>query len=64
MIGVFRTIHPETGQGIVVRFTRINKNVRIYSITDSAGKDIWGTLTSEQIQKVKTIIPAPPNYFS
>lgn len=50
MIGIFKTTDPNTGQGVVIRFTRIDNRVRITSICDAAGMDIWGRFSSAELQ--------------
>ena len=56
MIGIFKTTNPNTGQGIVIRFTRIDNRVRINSICDASGMDIWGRFSSAEIQVFKADI--------
>lgn len=58
MIGVFQTTHPTEGYGLVVRYTKVDRSIRITGITMAGGKDAWGSLTSEQIQIIKSKIPA------
>lgn len=53
MIGRLRTTHPTEGYGIIAGFKVADNNIRITSISDSAGKDIFGSFTSEQIQELK-----------
>jgi len=50
MIGVFQTTDRNTGQRIVIRYTRVDSRVRITSICDVAGNDIFGRFTSEELQ--------------
>lgn len=56
MIGIFKTTDQNTGQGIVIRFTRIDSRVRITSICDAAGMHIWGRFSSAEIQAFRADI--------
>lgn len=56
MIGVFQTTDQNTGQRIVIRYTRVDMRVRITSICDAAGNDIWGRFSSVEIQAFKADI--------
>ena len=56
MIGIFQTTDRNTGQRIVIRYTRVNMRVRITSICDAAGNDIFGRFTSEELQFFKADI--------
>jgi len=56
MIGVFQTTDQNTGQRIVIRYTRVDMRVRITSISDAAGMDIWGRFSSVEIQAFKADI--------
>lgn len=56
MIGVFRTTDPNTGQGVIIRYTRIDQRVRITGISDAAGMDISGRFSSKEIQALKADI--------
>ena len=56
MIGVFQTTDPNTGQGVIIRFTRVDSRVRITGIRDAAGMDIWGRFSSTQLQAFKADI--------
>ncbi len=58
MIGRLRTVHPTEGYCVIVSYTKVDKMVRITSITTFAGKDIWGQMTSEFIQRFKAEIIA------
>lgn len=53
MIGVLSTTHPTEGYGIIVRYTRVDWRMKITSITDSASKDVWGQMSSSDIQEIK-----------
>ena len=50
LIGTFHTTDQNTGQRITIRFTRRNSHVRITSICDAAGNDIWGRFSSAELQ--------------
>jgi hypothetical protein len=56
MIGVFHTAHPTQGYSISVRFRRVDRNITILGI-HSNGKDVWGSLSSAEIQEIKSRIP-------
>lgn len=56
MIGLFSTIDPESGQRIEIRYTRVNSRIRITSICDASGNDIWGQFSSEKLQSFKSDI--------
>lgn len=53
MIGKLRTTHPTEGYGVIVGYFKSGKNIRITSISDSSGKDIWGLMPSGIIQEFK-----------
>ena len=57
MIGVFETTHPTEGYGISVRYRRVDGRITILGI-HTHGKDIWGQLSSSEIQILKSRIPA------
>ncbi len=57
MIGRLSTTHPTEGYGIVVGYTKVDKQVTITSITTFSGKDVWGNMTSSDIQELKKQIP-------
>jgi hypothetical protein len=57
MIGVLNTTHPTEGYGISVRYRRVDKRIAILGI-HTHGKDIWGQLSSSEIQILKSQIPA------
>lgn len=57
MIGTHRTVHPTEGYGIVIRFRRVDRNITFLSICDFSGIDIWGSLSSDQIQILRSEIP-------
>ena len=57
MIGVLETTHPTEGYGISVRYRRVDGRVTILGI-HTHGKDIWGQLSSSEIQILKSRIPA------
>jgi len=56
MIGILRTTHPTEGYSITVRYRRIDKKVTILGI-HTHGKNIWGELSSSEIQILKAQIP-------
>lgn len=56
MIGIFKTTDPNTGQGIVIRYTRVNNNVRITDICDTSGANVLKRFGFEEIQKFKSDI--------
>ena len=57
MIGVFETTHPTDGYSISIRYRRVDGRITILGIhTD--GKDIWGSLSSSEIQILKDRIQA------
>jgi hypothetical protein len=56
MIGIFKTTDKKTGLRIIIRYTRVNSRVRITSICDAAGNDIFGRFTSEELQFFKADI--------
>lgn len=49
LIGTFHTTDQNTGQRITIRFTRRNSHVRITSICDAAGNDVFGTFSSSEL---------------
>lgn len=51
MIGRLRTTHPTEGYGVIVGYTKVDKRVKITSITDFAGKDIWRIMTPDIVQR-------------
>lgn len=56
MIGVFETTHPTEGYGIAIRYLRSGHKITVLGI-HTHGKDIWGQLSSSEIQILKTLIP-------
>lgn len=56
MIGVFKTVDPKTGQGVVIRFTRVDSHVTINSISDFAGMDIWVRFSSVELDAFRADI--------
>ena len=57
MIGIFETTHPTEGYAISVRYRRVDGRVTILGI-HTHGTDIWGKLSSSEIQILKSGIPA------
>jgi hypothetical protein len=56
MIGVLETTHPTQGYSITIRFSRVDGVVKILGM-HSHGRDIWGDLSSSEIQILKSRIP-------
>ena len=56
MIGRMRTTHPTEGYTVIVGYTKVNARVRITTITDADGTDIWNKMTSAIIQHFKAQI--------
>jgi hypothetical protein len=56
MIGVLQTTHPTEGYSISVRYRRVDGNIKILGI-HTHGKDIWGQLSSSEINILKSQIP-------
>ncbi len=50
MIGVFQTTDRNTGQRIVIRYTRVDMRVRITSICDAAGDEIKSRFSAAELQ--------------
>lgn len=57
MISVFETTHPTEGYGISIRYRKVDSVIKILGI-HTHGKDIWGQLSSSEIQILKSRIPA------
>ncbi len=56
MIGIFETTHPSECYSISIMYKRVDSVITILSI-NSHGKDIWGQLSSNEIQILKARIP-------
>ena len=57
MIGVLQTTHPTEGYAVYVRYKKIDSRITILGIRDSAGGNVWGAMSSEVIQIIKSQIP-------
>ncbi len=57
MIGRFETIHPTEGYKVILGYTKINKMIRLTSVTDGQGVDIWSKLSTREIQMMLAKIP-------
>ena len=56
MIGIFETTHPTEGYSVTIRYRRADGRIKILGIS-THGKDIWGSLSSSEIQILKSRIP-------
>lgn len=57
MIGTFTTV-DENGQGLVVRFRRVDGKVTLLSVTDRAGKDQMPDLSHSLTSQILEIAVA------